>query len=132
MYPLQWYTTALLATDAYELWRLWSASPQTLSKGSVWFDSQANAPMTVPLYAAVVAFLMLPRIFVLLEPLSRWLLLINTVHEGLRLLLCTALFSLHRDATQLNTMLLTFMLWNTFLYGRQYYTTTCMLREHSK
>ncbi|KAG5490179.1 hypothetical protein JKF63_00298 [Porcisia hertigi] len=132
MLALQWYTAALTLTDVYELLQLWQANPRSLAHGTRWFDSRANAPLAVELYTGLLVLLMLPRLFVLIEPLNRWLLMLNTFHEGIRLVLYSFLFTQHGAATQLNTLLLTFMLWNTLCYGRQYYTTMCMLREHSK
>ncbi|KAK7196179.1 hypothetical protein NESM_000553000 [Novymonas esmeraldas] len=132
MLVLQWYTGALLLTDAYELLHLWRADTHTIARGSWWFDGAAAAPLAVALYTGLLLLLILPRAFVLLEPMNRWLLMLNTIHEGLRLVLHSFLFAHDTSATQLNTILLTFMLWNTALYGRQYYTTMCMLREHSK
>ncbi|CAJ1012784.1 hypothetical protein Q4I28_008097 [Leishmania naiffi] len=132
MLAIQWYTAVLILEDAYELLQLWQANPQTVEQGTWWFDRGANAPLAGTLYAGLLVFLMLPRMFVLLEPLNRWLLMLNTIHEGIRLVVYSLLFTQHSGATQLNTILLTFMLGNTLLYGRQYYTTMCMLREYSK
>lgn len=132
MMLVQWYTAAMLGVDAYELYRLWTASPLTLSSASCWFDSSANAPMAMALYTGVLLCLALPRIFVLIEPLSRWVLMLETIHDGIRVLLYTALFSVNKSASQVNTMLITFALWNVFFYGRTYYNTMVLLREHSK
>ncbi|KAG5464134.1 hypothetical protein LSCM1_00314 [Leishmania martiniquensis] len=132
MLAIQWYTAALLFVDVFELLQLWEADPPTVALGTWWLDNRANAPLTGALYAGLLVLLTLPRLFVLLEPLSRWMMLINTIHEGIRLVLYSLLFSLHSGATQFHTILLALMLWNMLLYGRQYYTTMCMLREHSK
>ncbi|KAG5464872.1 hypothetical protein LSCM4_00316 [Leishmania orientalis] len=132
MLVIQWYTAALILIDGYELLHLWKANPQAVERGTWWLDSGANAPLAGALYAGLLVLLMLPRLFVMLEPLNRWLLMIDTIHEGMRLVLYSLLFTLYSRATQLNTILLAFMVWNTLLYGRQYYTTMCMLREHSK
>ncbi|CBZ26148.1 conserved hypothetical protein [Leishmania mexicana MHOM/GT/2001/U1103] len=132
MLAIQWYTVALILADAYELLQLRQANLKGLTYDTWWLDSRANAPLAVALYAGLLVFLMLSRLFVLLEPLNRWLLMLNTIHEGIRLVLYSLLFTQHSGATQLNTILLTLMLWNTLLYGRQYYITMCMLREHSK
>ncbi|CAG9583831.1 conserved hypothetical protein [Leishmania major strain Friedlin] len=132
MFAIQWYTAALILADAYELLQLRQANPKDLAHGTWWFDSRANAPLAAALYGGLLVFLMLSRLFVFLEPLNRWLLMLNTIHEGIRLVLYSLLFTQHSGATQLNTILLTFTLWNTLLYGRQYYITMCMLREHSK
>jgi hypothetical protein len=129
---VQWYTAAMVCVDAYELYSLWTASPRTLSNASRWFDAGANAPMALALYIGLLLCLMLPRLFVLLEPLSRWILMLETIHDGIRVLLYSALFTVNKDASQFNTMAITFALWNTFFYGRTYYTTMVMLREHSK
>ncbi|CAC9550816.1 hypothetical protein conserved [Leishmania donovani] len=132
MFVIQWYTAALILADVYELLQLRQANPKGLEHGTWWFDSKANAPLAAALYGGLLVFLMLSRLFVLLEPLNRWLLMLNTIHEGIRLVLYLLLFTQHSGATQLNTILLTFTLWNTLLYGRQYYIIMCMLREHSK
>ncbi|GET93377.1 hypothetical protein, conserved [Leishmania tarentolae] len=132
MLAIQWYTAALILGDVYELLQLRQVDSQGVAHGTWWFGSTANAPLAVTLYAGLLVLLMLSRLFVLLEPLNRWLLMLNTIHEGIRLVFYSLLFTEHIAATQLNTILLTFMLWNTLLYGRQYYTTMCMLREHSK
>ncbi|KPA81264.1 hypothetical protein ABB37_03677 [Leptomonas pyrrhocoris] len=132
MMLVQWYTGALLCVDAYELYRLWTASPRMLSNGACWFDASSNAPMALALYTALLLCLMLARLFVLIEPLSRWMLMLETIHDGIRVLLYSALFTAKKDASQANTMLIAFAVWNTFFYGRAYYTTMVMLREHSK
>lgn len=132
MLLVQWYTLAVLGGDAYELYRLWTAQPRSLSSGSYLFDASADAPVAVALYTGVLLCLMLPRFFVLAEPLSRWVLMLETIHDALRVLLYSGLFMVNQAASQVNTMLITFALWNTFFYGRTYHSTMLMLREHSK
>ncbi|KPI88545.1 hypothetical protein ABL78_2357 [Leptomonas seymouri] len=132
MVLVRWYTAAMLCVDAYELYRLWTASPRTLSNGSCWFDARSNAPMAPALFTTLLLCLTLPRIFVLIEPLSRWILMLETIHDALRVVLYSALFTVNEDASQINTILITIALWNVFFYGRSYYTTMLMLRENSK
>lgn len=132
MLLVQWYTLAVLCGDAYELRCLWNSTSSTLSGGSYWFDSGADAPMGVALYSGLIICLLLPRLFILAEPLSRWVLMLETIHNAIRVLLYSGLFTVNQAASQVNTMLITFAIWNTFFYGRTYYSTMLMLREHSK
>ena len=122
----------MLGVDAYEIYRLWTASPRTLSNASCWFDASANAPMALVFYTGFLLCLLLPRLFVLIEPLSRWVLMLETIHDGIRVVLYSVLFMVNKEASQVNTMLITVALWNVFYYGRTYYNTMLLLREHSK
>lgn len=141
---VQWYTGAMLLTDLYVLARLWGASllagtaalagpsaPQ-LSKGTLWFDKMADCPLGATLFTFAMAFMMLARSFAAVQPLNRWILLNTAVVEFCRLVFFSLLFKVSRDVTAVNTMLLTFMAWNVFVYGYTWYSTMCMLRQGAK
>lgn len=131
---VQWYSILLLLLDAGEVLCACVGSRvygKPLSEVSLWFDARSDEEFGVELFALLIAMIALSRVFVLIEPLSRWLLLSATVTEGIRLFVFSLLFSVNDNATSKNTMLLTFMLWNAFVYGRNWYTTMISLAENA-
>lgn len=131
---MQWYSILLLLLDAGEVLCACVGSRvygKPLSEVSLWFDARSDEEFGVELFALLIAMIALSRVFVLIEPLSRWLLLSATVTEGIRLFVFSLLFSVNDNATSKNTMLLTFMLWNAFVYGRNWYTTMISLAENA-
>lgn len=141
---LQWYTGAMLLGDLFTLCRLWGpslrdgsaalvgASAPRLSQGTMWFDKASDSPLGAAVFTFVVLFLALPRLFALLQPVNRWLLLNAALLETVRLVLFSLLYSVNDAATSANTMMLVFLGWNSFFYWHAWYTTMCMILRAMK
>ncbi|EPY33276.1 hypothetical protein STCU_02352 [Strigomonas culicis] len=130
MYFLQYYSAALILADLYELYYLWTTKGPVLSNGSLWFDRRADVPEGPLLYTFPLIVFMLARLFVITDPLNRWLMFNNALLEALRVLAFSYLFKHNIMATSYNTMLLVFFMFNIWVYGRNYYTTTCELKQN--
>lgn len=130
IYFLQYYSAALVLGDAFELFYLWTSKRPLLSSGTLWFDQRADVPEGALLYTFPLLLFMLARLFVIIDPLNRWLMFNNAIMEALRALVFSLLFKHNNIASSYNTMLLVFFAWNIWVYGRNYYTTTCELKAN--
>ncbi|CAD2214442.1 hypothetical protein AGDE_00812 [Angomonas deanei] len=124
---IQWYSIALILADVYELYTLHTAPEVSLSEATVWFDLFSDSTVSVLLYTAVLLLFMVSRGFVVLQPVNRWMIMLNLYSEAIRVLLFAYLFKVNRAASSWNTFLLTFMVCNVVLYARNYYTTKLYL-----
>ncbi|ORC85207.1 uncharacterized protein TM35_000371800 [Trypanosoma theileri] len=106
---------------------------QTLSEATmVWFDKAADSTQGSLLLSVFLIYLALPKLFLLYEPLSRWILLVAAIGESLRVVVFSVLFSEFEGATELNTFLLTLFAQNAWLYWYHWYTTYKMFSRRSK
>ncbi|RNF21302.1 hypothetical protein TcG_02952 [Trypanosoma cruzi] len=117
MFFIQWYSIAMVVLlDLVCVFRL-SVLQQPLSVATVvWFDRASDSLQGAMLLAVFLLYLALPKMLVAYEPLNRWTLLLAAIGETFRLALFSALFTDFDGATQLNTVVLTFLFYNAYIY----------------